>query len=251
MFVITGGGSGIGTALAHNLASRGNDVFIIGRREAPLKETAKNFPLITYKALDISTSKGRDTLVQQLAKTNIKGLVHNAGIIDPICPLAFIEDQAWQKILDTNLNAPFFLTKALLPQLEQGRVLHISSGAAHFPVKSWGGYCVSKAAISMLTRCWQIESEHVAFASVKPGIIDTDMQALIRHSETMDKAKFEFFHNLKKENKLLSTATVAAFLTWLLLDIPHTRFSTQEWDIYDTTLHHDWLKPPHHVPPLE
>lgn len=253
MFVITGGGSGIGRALAIALANRDKKVFIVGRRKEALQETAGFSKAIAFCVADVSTEKGRQTLIEQLVSLKtLEGLIHNAGIIDPIEPLAKIKEKDWHHILETNLNAPLFLSQALIPKLKNGRVLHIGSGAAHFPVQGWGGYCVSKAALSMLNRCWQLESKSTAFAAVMPGIIDTDMQALIRHSSSMDSAKYDFFHRLKQEHKLISAETVASFLVWLLLDTTKEDFAkASEWDIYDPKHHPFWLKTPHQVPPLE
>lgn len=140
-----------------------------------------------------------------------------------------------------------FLTQRLYNKLANGRVLNIGSGAAYFPMKGWSAYCVSKAALSMLTRCWQLESEFIAFAHVMPGIIDTQMQATARSDSNIDNEKIDFYRRLKEHNRLISPETVAAFLTWLLLDIDSDTFSAQEWDIYALSHHKEWLKPPHQV----
>ncbi|WP_019216369.1 SDR family NAD(P)-dependent oxidoreductase [Legionella tunisiensis] len=214
MFVITGGGSGIGQALAHALAVRQKQVLIVGRREQALVETAAFSPQISYLVADVSTDKGRQEIVahiEQVQVTALEGLIHNAGIIEPIMPVTTIDEASWQQVLATNLNAPLFLTQKLLAKLEQGRVLHIGSGAAYFPVTGWAAYCVSKAALAMLTRCLQLENPNLSFASVMPGIIDTDMQAAIRDAQFMDEEKRDFFRVLKQEKRLLSTTTVADF----------------------------------------
>ena len=254
MFVITGGGSGIGRALAHELAKRKKKVKIIGRRQAMLEETAAFSPLITYCCADVSDEKGRQQIVANLKSTSsLQGLIHNAGIVDPITPLAKLCESDWQHTLATNLTAPLFLTQQLLDQLKHGRILHIGSGAAHFPVSAWAAYCVSKAGLAMLTRCWQLELEgtDTAVASVMPGIIDTDMQAVIRKAESMESMKLQFFHRLFTEKKLISADTVAQFLAWLLLTIPPKEYVSKEWDIYDKSHHSAWLKSPHCVPDLE
>ena len=252
VFVITGGGSGIGRALAVELAKRDKKVLVVGRRQNLLEETTALSPLITACCADVSTTKGRKTIVAALENTEfIQGLIHNAGVIEPITPLAEIAESEWEQAIATNLNAPLFLTQLVLPKLhKQGRVLHIGSGAAHFPVSAWAAYCVSKAGLSMLTRCWQLEfgHEHTAFTSVMPGIIDTQMQAVIRNAESMHPKKLEFFHQLFTEKKLLSPNTVAQFLTWLLLTIPAEQYASQEWDINDKSHHKAWLKAPYHVP---
>ncbi|CDZ77437.1 Benzil reductase ((S)-benzoin forming) [Legionella massiliensis] len=252
MYLITGGGSGIGRALALALAKRGKKILIVGRREQALVETASFSSLISYHCADVSTDKERKQLVAALAEVHsIDGLVHNAGTIQPISPIESISESAWQQILATNLNAPLFLTQLLIDKLKQGRVLHIGSGAAYFPVAGWSGYCVSKAALSMLTRCWQLEKPNLAMASVMPGIIDTDMQGLIRDAQFMEEEKHDFFINLHRNGLLLSPATVGDFLCWLLLDIEPAVYSSKEWDIYDKSHHQYWLRAPNTVPEWE
>lgn len=252
VFVVTGGGRGIGQALAVALSARGQSVCIIGRNEDSLISTASSSALITYICADVSRPSGREKIVDGLSEvSHIHGLIHNAGVITPILPIAEIDELSWSQCMATNVDAPLFLTQLLIDKLAHGRVLNISSGAAHFPVEGWTAYCVSKAAFSMLTQCWQLESKTTAFARVMPGIIDTNMQAQIRKACHMNPDKLDFFKQLKNKNRLLSPATVAEFLCWLLLDIDATYYGSKEWDIYDTSHHAAWLIPPHEVPALE
>ena len=252
VFVITGGGSGIGKALAHALAMRGRRVLIVGRSESSLIETARFSTLIDYLLADVSTTSGRQTILLHVnSVSSLDGLVHNAGIIDPIAPIAAIAEGDFRQAIATNVEAPLFLSQLLHEKLTAGRILHIGSGAAYFPVAGWAAYCVSKAALSMLTRCWQLECKDMAVANVMPGIIDTHMQAVIREATHMEKEKIDFFIQLKRNNQLLSPETVALFLSWLLLDIDKARYVSEEWDIYDQTHHEAWLVPPHIVPVLE
>lgn len=252
MFVVTGGGSGIGQALAQALAMRQKSVLIVGRHEASLCETAKFSSLIDYVCADVSTNTGRKEIVSHLKNVaTIDGLIHNAGVIEPIVPMADMDEGSWDQVLSTNLNAPLFLSQLLLNKLVGGRVLHMGSGAAYLPIVGWSAYCVSKAALSMLTSCWQLETDAVAFASVMPGIIDTPMQEKIRASSHMESEKIDFFQQLKEKHQLLLPETVGLFLTWLLLDIDKKDYVSQEWDIYDKTHHDAWVKPPHVVWPLE
>lgn len=249
MFIITGGGSGIGKALAQALAKRGKKVLIIGRRLALLQATTANNPGMEYFCTDISASSGRDALTRFLEReTSINALVNNAGIIEPMSALKNISLAAWQQAMATNLEAPLFLTQALYPKLDQGRVLNISSGLAHFPASGLAAYCVSKAALYMLTQCWRLESPHVALTSVMPGIVETQMQDLLRNTGEIAPEHHAFFQRLKKNDQLISTETVAAFLSWLLLDLPVDQYISKEWDIYDQNHHAAWLKPPHQVP---
>ncbi len=248
MFVITGGGSGIGKDLALSLAQRGESVLIIGRREPLLQETAAQSHLISHLSADVSTDEGRESIRQHLKEIpRIKALVNNAGMLDPIIGINDINPEEWHRTLNTNLDAPLFLPQKLHAQLVGGRVLNIGSGAAYFAVKGWTAYCVSKAALSMLTRCWQLESDAIAFAGVMPGIIDTDMQATARSNSYMDPEQVKFYQSLKDHDRLIPTATVAQFLTWLLLDVDPEVYVSKEWDIYDTSHHAQWLRSPHQV----
>lgn len=252
MFLITGGGSGIGRALAQVLAAKGKKVLIIGRREHLLAETAAFSPLISTLQADVSTAEGRQQILAYLSDIeSLEGLINNAGRINPISPIATIDELSWQQVMATNLNAPLFLTQLLLDKLKQGRVLNIGSGAAYFPVAGWAAYCVSKAGLSMLTRCWQLEKPDLALSSVMPGIIDTDMQQLIRDAEYMEEEKRNFFKNLYQQDQLVSATTVASFLSWLLIDADLALYRSKEWDIYDKKHHQYWLKSPQTVPDWE
>lgn len=248
MFIITGGGSGIGKALAVALAKRGKSVLIVGRRDRLLQEAAFVSPLIKYLVADISTSEGLHSIKTRVDDLpRIEGLVNNAGTINPLVGLKDIKLEEWHHTLNTNLDAPLFLSQILYNKLADGRVLNIGSGAAYFAIKGWAAYCVSKAALALLTKCWQLESDSVAFSSVKPGIIDTEMQAIARKGVNMDPESVAFYQRLKQNNRLITPETVAEFLTWLLLDIDHDAYVSQEWDIYDTAHHANWLRPPHQV----
>lgn len=248
MYLITGGGSGIGKALALALAKRNKPVFIIGRRENLLQETASLSSNIGYLCADVSTSQGRELIKSGLNHIPyIHALINNAGTLEPTVPLKEISFGNWHQALNTNVDPALFLPQLLYDKLSGGRVLNVGSGAAYFPIKGWGTYCVSKAALAMLTQCWQIESESIAFASVMPGIIDTHMQAIARQGLNLDMEQVNFYRRLKEHNRLISPETVAEFFIWLLLDVDKKTYVSREWDIYDTTHHSAWLKPPHQV----
>ncbi|HAT2123057.1 TPA: SDR family NAD(P)-dependent oxidoreductase [Legionella pneumophila] len=248
VYLITGGGSGIGRALAFALAKRNKQVFIVGRREKLLQETASLYTNIHYLCADVSTPQGRELIKASLSATpQIDGLINNAGTLEPTLLLKDMSFAEWHQALNTNIDAALFLPQLLYDKLSGGRVLNVGSAAAYFPIKGWGAYCVSKAALAMLTRCWQIECDSLAFASVMPGIIDTHMQAIARNGINLDPEQVNFYRRLKDHNRLISPETVAEFFIWLLLDIDNETYVSKEWDIYDTTHHSAWLKPPHQV----
>lgn len=248
MFVITGGGSGIGRSLAIEIAKHGHDVLIIGRNQKKLLEVTSLNPNISYFCADVSNQEDRLLIKQHLQKKQIKGLVNNAGIIQPIVKISDISVESWHHIMATNLDAPLFLTTLLKTNLRDGRVLNIGSGAAHFAIFGWTAYCVSKAALFRLTECLRLEEKNIAFASVMPGIIDTNMQKEIRDSLNMNVNKRDFFQKLYNEEKLLKPDVVASFLSWLLLEVDSEKYASQEWDIYDKSHHNHWLQKDQHVP---
>lgn len=244
--LVTGGGSGIGRAVAQALAARGLTVIVTGRRQAPLEETRRNdSDRIHAVSADVSTEDGRAVLRAALpAGARLRCLVHNAGVLEPVGPVDRIGLQAWRRNQAINVDAPLFLTQALLPSLVGGRVLHISSGAAHRPIPGWSAYCVAKAALFMLYRCLNAElADHgVRFGSVRPGVVDTDMQALIRDQRSEDFPQVERFRQLHRDGQLHSAREVAAFVTWLLLDCDDEDYVRQEWELDDESHHHLWKR---------
>ncbi|MDF1757257.1 MAG: SDR family NAD(P)-dependent oxidoreductase [Legionellaceae bacterium] len=252
MYILTGGGSGLGRCLASSLANRGQDVLIVGRHKERLMDVANISERIHFYCADITKSKDRSKIISLMTDRNkINGLINCAGVIRPIEPIVNISEENWRSCMATNLDAPLFLSQGLKDKLQNGRILNIGSAVAYFPVVGWSAYCVSKAGLSMLTKCWQIEDNSVAMASVMPGIIDTDMQREIRESNFMEAEKRDYFLRLQKEKKLLKPEVVASFLTWLLLDIDRETYISQEWDIYDKSHHSKWLNSPHIVPDID
>ena len=93
MFVVTGGGRGIGKALAIALAERGHEVLIVGRSEQELSQTASTSSLIKYVCADVSSTESRMIIKEALQDVpSIRGLIHNAGIIEPILPIKTIDE---------------------------------------------------------------------------------------------------------------------------------------------------------------
>lgn len=234
MFVITGGSSGIGRALALNLAARKQTVLIVARREKPLNEVASLSPFISALSADVSSHEGRQKIIDRLHDIpTLQGLIHCASSIFPIMPVRDITESDWKAIMSTNVDAPLFLTQALLDKLEHGRVLQMISNLATHAAKGLTAYCVSKAALMMLTRCWQLDSISMTMAIVNPSIVDTNMLKQLMSADYVDESLIAAIHALKQQQRVLSPETVALFLSWLLLDIDKSLFASKEWDITD------------------
>ncbi len=242
--VVTGGGTGIGRALAAELASRDIPVLVAGRREAELAGTGALDPAhIRYVAADVTEPSGRQSIVDALPEGAAVGyLVHNAGVLDPIGPIGDLDLMSWRRNMAVNVEAPLFLTQALLPRLDGGRIVHVSSGAAHRPIAGWSAYCTAKAALFMLYRCINAElnDRRILCASVRPGVVDTPMQAQIREQSETDLPSVERFRTLKREGGLHPPEEVARFMSWVLREVGDGAFPAREWDIDDSSHHELW-----------
>lgn len=261
--VITGGSSGIGAALLRRLVQCEPQLncLAVGRRLEKLEDAriqalvgGDNSDRVKIVSADVSTPDGVAHIVSALpANASVKYLVHNAGLLGPIAPLVDIDRETWRQVVATNLEAPLFLTQALMPNLKQcaadgdvPRVLHVSSGAAVNAYEGWGPYCVTKAGLNMMYRCLSAELSHhgVLVGSVRPGVVDTPMQDEVRgfdgpaeHFPMSHK-----FHDLHKSGKLESPDTVATYFHWLLSEIADDEFGAEEKDIRNSKEDSRWKK---------
>jgi len=233
--VVTGGGTGIGRALCEELVRRGLQVLAVGRRAEPLHALASAFPgRIEPLAADVGAPEGRAAVAAALGTdVKLRFLVHNAATLAPVGPLRELCPDALRAHLAVNLEGPLFLTQQLLPMLAGGRVLHVSSGAAHHAYAGWGPYCMSKAALHMLYQVWREElaGSAIRIGSARPGVVDTPMQALIRATPPERFPRVARFEQLHREGQLRRPAEVAQFLAWLLLATDDAAFEAAEWDI--------------------
>ncbi len=171
--LVTGSGQGIGKAVADRLAAPGETVvFRNGQKPRP------DCP--NYIQADLSTLDGMETLAAEVERRTEKLdiLVLNAGAT---CrkPFEEIAPEDWQKVMDTNLNIPFFLVQRLRGHLADGGcVLFISSLLALRPHASSIPYGVSKAAVNMLAQSLvkEFSPRKIRVNAVCPGFIDTPWQ---------------------------------------------------------------------------
>ena len=241
--LITGGGTGIGRALAERFAYKGWRVTIVGRRLELLQEVAQEYPdKITFVSADVGSIQDRQKIVAE-AKGTLDLLVHNAAVLGPVGPILDQSPEDWKSHMATNVEGPLFLTQALLPNLaENSRVVHISSGAAHQGIPGWGMYCTSKAALFMLGQLLKEElaQRNIWFGSVRPGIVDTPMQAEIRALEPENFPMVEQFRQYKATGTLVTSELVAQYLEWLLLEVSGPQLGEREWDIRDAEWQSAW-----------
>ena len=181
--LITGGGTGIGRALAEALHARGNQVIITGRREAPLKAVAAANPGMAWAALDVADPAAIRAFAAQVVRDHpaLNVVVNNAGIMTPEDLTAEPFDlDVVDATVTTNLLGPIRLTAALLPHLRAqpaATVMTVTSGLAFIPLTATPTYNATKAAM----HSWTISLRHqlrdtsIEVLELAPPAVATDL----------------------------------------------------------------------------
>ena len=179
--LITGGGSGIGRALAEAFHARGNQVVIAGRRQAVLDEVAAANPGMRTAALDIGDAGSIRQVAGQLAREfpALNAVIHNAGIMraERLRDASLADAEA---TVATNLLGPIRLTAALLPGLlaqPRAAILTVTSGLAFVPLALNPTYCATKAAIHSYTQSLrtQLKDTAVQVIELAPPYVQTGL----------------------------------------------------------------------------
>ncbi|WP_267389627.1 SDR family oxidoreductase [Sphingomonas sp. GC_Shp_3] len=181
--LITGGGSGIGRALAIALHQRGNAVIVAGRRLEPLEALAAEVPGIAIAQLDVADATAITPFVESVTAAHpaLNVVIHNAGIMQAEDLLAdgFALDTA-EATIATNLLGPIRLTAALLPHLRaqpNAAILTVSSGLAFVPMAATATYCATKAAIHSWSQSLRAQLEPIGIdvIEIAPPAVATDL----------------------------------------------------------------------------
>jgi 3-oxoacyl-[acyl-carrier protein] reductase len=227
--VVTGAGSGIGRACAQMLASRGLDVYCVGRRVDRLKETAN---LIGSRAIpvpaDVSTASGVDAVRGAIGNRTITALVHAAGV-DHYDTLIDIDRRVFDELIGINLGGPLFLTQGLLPVLGDGcGIVFVGSVAAECGRAGQAVYGASKAALSGLTVNLAVElAPRIRVNCVYPGFTNTPMfnEGSAELIATMSEEERQRVFTVEGELLLLGIGEpeqIAASILHLALDATYT-----------------------------
>jgi len=186
--LVTGGGTGIGKAIAFALAEQGARVVIASRNTVRLDATVGELKAAGHSALalvlDINDKASVQTCVTRIKKEcgRVDILINNAGV-SGMTPVDQEEDHIWHAILDTNLTGTYLVTKQVLRIMTRedgGRIINMSSVLGKFGVPGYVAYCASKHGLIGFTRALALElaSRHITVNAVCPGWVDTEMSRL-------------------------------------------------------------------------
>ncbi|MEU9521690.1 SDR family oxidoreductase [Streptomyces sp. NPDC048224] len=173
--LVSGGGNGLGSAIARSLLSDGARVVITGRTEHTLKETAARLgPRADYRVCDVSRPGDVEALADGLADEEISVLVNNAGIAGPVAPLTDITPEEWDEVFAVNVRGMFLMCRAFLPPMTRrgsGDVVNVASVSGKRPLLRRTPYCASKMAVIGLTTtlAGEVGPLGVTVNSLSPG----------------------------------------------------------------------------------
>lgn len=183
--IVTGATSGIGYAIANEIAARDGQLLLVGRRQELGLELTQRLNQDKLRAHFLAADLSDPAAAQKIAAEamerfgRIDVLVNNAGILKNGTILE-CSDEQWAEVLDVNLNAAFRLTRAVLPFMldrRRGSIVNVASDWALMGARQATAYCVSKAALAQLTRCVALDyaSAGIRVNAVCPGDTDTPM----------------------------------------------------------------------------
>ncbi len=176
--LLTGASSGIGNSIAQKLVANGYEVIACVRKEADKQALEAMSPKITAVILDVTDCGAIGELFKSLKTQNIKlsGIINNAGIA-VAGVMEYPDIDAIKHQLEVNTFAPLRLTTTLLPLMDEGKIINISSVSSNFVYPFIAPYCTSKRALDILFQALSVElnNDKIKIISIKPGVIKTPL----------------------------------------------------------------------------
>lgn len=220
--VVTGGGSGIGAAVAKKLLTEGARVTLMGRSLERLKAQQEELGDVALQVCDVSDEAS--VIVAFAAVGDVDLLVNNAGQVET-APLHKTSLELWQRLLKVNLTGTFLCSRAVLPGMlvrKQGRIVNVASTAALKGYAYVAAYCAAKHGVLGLTRAMALEvaTKGVTVNAVCPGYTETDIVAnavdtiVAKTGRTAEQARAELA-NANPQGRLIQPEEVADTVAWL------------------------------------
>ena len=224
--VVTGGGRGIGRAVAAALSAAGHEVTVLGRAESLLQETVKAGAAVAYHLVDVADERALSACLDGVGAVDI--LVNNAGIADS-APFAKTDLAFFRRLMAVNFESVVIAAHAVLPGMITrgfGRIVSIASiaGLKGYPYVS--AYVASKHAVVGLTRslAQEVAKAGVTVNAVCPGYVDTDLvsNSTARIAARTGRPSGDVAREFIKDNpqgRLITPAEVADTILWLAGDL--------------------------------
>jgi len=189
--LVTGAATGIGKAVALELARQGAVLILLDKKIEQLEQVYDQIeqengaqPAIYPMDLNGATPKDYEDLFENISNEflSLDGLIHNAALLGTLMPLMQHDLEHWYKVMQINLHAPYLLTKACMPLLmnsEHASILFTSDDVGEHGKAYWGAYGISKAGSDNLMQTFADELEtntNIRVNSINPGIVATAMR---------------------------------------------------------------------------
>lgn len=183
--MVTGGGSGIGKAVALAFAAEGAKVAVMGRRLEKLQEVTAEVRKRGGKAVEVvgDVAKAADAeravreTVEKLGGLNV--LVNNAGMLS-VATVETVPEEEWDRVMTTNLKGPFLMSRAALPAIRKaggGAIVNIGSILGLIAMKDRAAYCASKGGVTLLTKAMALDHAHekIRVNCICPSLVETEL----------------------------------------------------------------------------
>jgi NAD(P)-dependent dehydrogenase (short-subunit alcohol dehydrogenase family) len=183
--VVTGGGRGIGRAIARAFGGPDTFTVVCGRTRSQLEATAREIDSMGGRGLavemDLTSEDSVARGIAQIGRTtgHVDVLVNNAGVGGGE-PIAGSDIARWRTTIDTNVTGTYLVTRGIVPLMPiGGRIVNISSVLGRFGVPGYTAYCASKHAVIGFTRALALElaAREITVNALCPGWVDTEMAA--------------------------------------------------------------------------
>ncbi|GIV80038.1 MAG: short-chain dehydrogenase [Litorilinea sp.] len=197
--LVTGASRGIGAAIARTYAAAGAKVVLASRKQEALDEVAAQIQAAGGTALAVAAHTGDPAAVEHLVERAVETyggvdiLVNNAATSPHFGPLLTAQESHWDKTLDINVKGYFRLVQACVPAMRArggGKIINVASIAGLHPQPGMGIYCVSKAAVIMLTQvlAQELAPDGIQVNAIAPGYVQTRFSQAIWDNPTLNDA---------------------------------------------------------------
>jgi NAD(P)-dependent dehydrogenase (short-subunit alcohol dehydrogenase family) len=173
--LVTGGGNGLGAAIARALHAQGAAVVLAGRRTEPLQQVCDELgERASWQSCDVADPASVAALAEALADVEVDVVVNNAGVAGPVAPLTEISVEEWDEVFDVNVRGVFLVCRAFLPPMVargRGDVVNVASVSGKRPLVRRTPYAASKMAVIGLTStlAFEVGPAGVNVNTLSPG----------------------------------------------------------------------------------